>query len=106
MHILPDEPIAMAAVRAIHSGDFPLLRKLLADNPNLAAAKLGEDKPGAMTSTFLHVATDWPGHFPNVAETILTLARAGADVNAPFTGPHTETPLHWAASSDDVEALD
>lgn len=31
---------------------------------------------------------------------------AGADVNAPVTGPHAETPLHWAASSDDVEVLD
>jgi ankyrin repeat protein len=32
--------------------------------------------------------------------------RAGADVNARFHGSHAETPLHWAASSDDVEALD
>ena len=31
---------------------------------------------------------------------------AGADVDARFAGPHTETPLHWAASSDDIEALD
>ena len=32
--------------------------------------------------------------------------RAGADVNARFHGSHTETSLHWAASSDDVEAID
>jgi ankyrin repeat protein len=54
----------------------------------------------------LHVVTDWPGHFPNGATTVAVLVAAGADVNARFTGPHTETPLHWAASSDDVEALD
>ncbi|MEO5876229.1 MAG: ankyrin repeat domain-containing protein, partial [Streptosporangiaceae bacterium] len=56
--------------------------------------------------TLLHVATDWPGHFPNGAATVAALIEAGADVNARFTGPHTETPLHWAASNDDVEALD
>jgi ankyrin repeat protein len=33
------------------------------------------------------------------------LIGAGADVDARFTGPHRETPLHWAASSDDVEVL-
>src|SRR5690349_3780860 len=59
-----------------------------------------------MTRSLLHVATDWPGHFPNVAATIEALVNAGADVDARFTGPHNETPLHWAASSDDVAALD
>ena len=59
-----------------------------------------------MTRTLLHVATDWPGHFPNGPETVKVLVAAGADVNARFTGPHTETPLHWAASSDDVAVLD
>ncbi len=34
------------------------------------------------------------------------LVAAGADVNARFRGPHGETPLHWAASSDDVAVLD
>lgn len=32
--------------------------------------------------------------------------RAGADVDARFWGQHGQTPLHWAASSDDVEVLD
>src|SRR5204863_9776316 len=35
-----------------------------------------------------------------------TLIAAGADVNAQLIGPHNETPLHWAASSDDVAVLD
>ena len=35
------------------------------------------------------------------------LVEFGADVNAPFGGPqHDETPLHWAASSDDVVMVD
>ena len=54
----------------------------------------------------LHIATDWPGHFPNNVETVELLIAAGADVNARVRGPHTETPLHWAASSDDLDVLD
>ncbi len=52
------------------------------------------------------MATDWPGHFPNGSATVAALIAHGSDVNAPFTGSHAETPLHWVASSDDVAVLD
>ncbi len=100
------DPRAAAATDAVQQGDIAWLRQLLADHPELATAAFGTAGPGGMTRTLLHAATDWPGHRPNVAATIQVLVDAGADVNARFTGPHTETPLHWAASSDDVEALD
>jgi uncharacterized protein len=101
-----EEPLALAAAGAIHSGDLGTLRQLLVEQAWLATARLGDDDPDGMSRTLLHVATDWPGHFPNVAGTVAALVQAGADVNARFHGPHQETPLHWAASSDDVEALD
>jgi ankyrin repeat protein len=92
--------LATAAAQAIHSGDLKALRNLLKDNPGLVTARLG----GART--LLHVVTDWPGNFPNSAATVALLIEHGADVNARMIGPHTETPLHWAASCDDVAALD
>lgn len=101
-----DEPLAAAVVEAIQSGDVETLKRLLAGSTGLATARLGDDDPDGMSRTLLHVATDWPGHFPNGAATIAALVAAGADVNARFRGPHGETPLHWAASSDDVDALD
>jgi hypothetical protein len=104
------DPLAVAAVAAIHSGDVASLTQLLADHPDLATVCLGGDvdgrDDGGMSRTLLHVVTDWPGHFPNGAATVAALVSAGADVNAPFVGGHSETPLHWAASSDDVEVLD
>ena len=107
MIIRTDEPIAVAAVEAIHAGDVRALKLLLQEHPELATAALGgDDGDEGMTRTLLHVVTDWPGHFPNGNEIVRTLVDAGADVNARFTGPHTETPLHWAASSDDVAVLD
>lgn len=107
MAIVPtDDPVAAAATAAIHDGRVADLRALLIEHPWLATARLGEDGPGAMSRTLLHVATDWPGHFPQVGATIAALVEHGADVDARFRGPHEETPLHWAASSDDVEALD
>ena len=105
-----DDPLAVEAVTAIHTGDVATLRRLLSENPELVTVGLGGDVgqlgDGGMTRRLLHVATDWPGHFPNVTATIEALVNAGADVDARFTGPHNETPLHWAASSDDVAALD
>ena len=74
--------------------------KRLAAEPSLATARVGP-------RTLLHIATDWPGGLPDVAGSIRALVAAGADVDARFSGPaHDETPLHWAASADDVAALD
>jgi ankyrin repeat protein len=98
-----EDPCAVAAATAIHTGDVAALRRLLAEHPELAGVQLGD--PG-MSRSLLHVATDWPGHYPNSPATVAALVAAGADVHARFTGPHTETPLHWAASSDDVAVLD
>jgi hypothetical protein len=89
----------------IRSGDAAELKQLLRDRPELATARLGDPEQG-MSRTPLHVVTDWPGHVPEAAAKIAALVSAGADVDARFTGPHGETSLHWAASSDDIEALD
>ncbi len=89
----------------IRSGDAAELEQLLRDRPALATARLGDPERG-QSRTLLHVVTDWPGHVPEAGAKIPALVAAGADVNARFTGPHSETPLHWAASSDDIEALD
>lgn len=98
------DPLSIAAADAIHSGDTEGLARLLAEHPGLATARFG-DRDG-MSRTLFHVLTDWPGHHPNGAAAVPVLVAAGADLNARFTGPHTETPLHWAASNDDVEMLD
>ncbi len=109
LNLREHETLERAVVAAIHSGDVETLQRLLRENPGLATATIGnlqDCAPGAMSRTLLHVVTDWPGHFPNGAQTVGALIAAGAEVNARFTGPHTETPLHWAASSDDVAVLD
>lgn len=102
--ISTEDPVA--AVAAIHAGDLAVVGQLLASHPWLAAARLGDEEAKGMSRTLLHVVTDWPGHFPNGAAMVAALAGAGADVNTRFRGPHQETPLHWAASSNDVGALD
>ena len=104
------DPRIVAVVEAIHDGDIVRLRTSLAEHPELISCQIGgTDEDGedcGMRRSLMHVVTDWPGHFPNGAETVRVLAAAGVDVNGRFVGGHTETPLHWAASSDDIAVLD
>jgi ankyrin repeat protein len=94
------DPVAVAAVHAIRTGDTAALASLLADHPGLAA------EPIHQTRTPLHVAADWPGYFPDGPATVGLLIDAGADPNAAPGEDRPETPLHWAASSDDADVAD
>lgn len=98
------EPRAIAAATAIRSGDVDGLRRLIDEHADLPTVSV-RSADGTERS-MLHIATDWPGHWAAVARTIDLLVSAGADVNARFRGHHTETALHWAASSNDLDALD
>jgi uncharacterized protein len=109
MSSLPeDDPRAVALVAAIRDGDVEALQRQLREHPELATARV-VDACGVSRAP-LHVAADWPGHFPNGARTVAALIAAGAEVDARVGHPgpkgSPETPLHWAASSDDVEVLD
>ncbi|MGW6441702.1 ankyrin repeat domain-containing protein [Lentzea sp. NPDC055074] len=99
-----DEPLALAVTAALHDGDVTTLRRLLTENAGLAGARLVDEHGNGRT--LLHVLTDWPARCPGSAQSVAVLVEAGADVNARFQGSHGETPLHWAASADDVEAID
>ncbi|WP_030780436.1 ankyrin repeat domain-containing protein [Streptomyces sp. NRRL S-920] len=100
------DPLAVAVTGAIRTGDVRALQELLDAHPGLASSGVRQDGEAAGTRSLLHIATDWPGHFPSGPEVIRVLVAAGADPDARFVGAHAETPLHWAASSDDVAALD
>ncbi|MEK6280167.1 MAG: ankyrin repeat domain-containing protein [Acidobacteriota bacterium] len=101
MNLPESDPRAVAVVSAIRSGHIDTLDRLMREDSELAKAKV-VDSCGVARS-LLHIATDWPGNFPSVARTIGALIAAGGNLNARVKG---ETPLHWAASSDDVAAID
>ncbi len=102
LRLSKDDPAVRALVEAIRAGDVSSVRQALAERPGLAAARLVDEKGGSGTA--LHTATDWPGFFANAAQVVAILIDAGADPDSAIEGSwHAETPLHWAASSDDVE---
>ncbi len=105
MEIRTSERLAQDLVGAIHAGDVGALRRLLDENPLVSTARIID--PHGTSRTLLHIAADWPGHFPNVSQTIGLLIERGADPDEPLLGGTApETPLHGAASSNDVDALD
>jgi ankyrin repeat protein len=81
------------------------LERLLAENPGLANVQIEGRKGGYRTP--LHVVADWPGYFPNGPAVVKLLIAAGADPNGGTEGfGRQDTPLHWAASSDDVDVAE
>ena len=86
-------------INAIRGGDVATVQRLVSQDPRIASAPLA----AAAGRTPLHIATDWPGYFPYAPEVVRILLAAGADPNARGPGRKAETPLHWAASTDDVD---
>jgi|SRR5215469_5665979 len=100
-----DEPLAVELTAVLKHGDVQRLVQLLATDPGLARCVVEDAKGGGRSP--LHLFADWPGHNPNSAAIVQTLTTAGADLDAAASGMwHREAPLHWAASSDDVELVD
>jgi ankyrin repeat protein len=96
-----EQPTTVAAVvAAIRGGDLASLRQLIDEQPGLVSARV-------KGRTALHVVTDWPGYYPNGPAVVRLLVAAGADPSTRTDGKGApETPLHWAASSDDLDVAD
>ena len=97
------DPVAIELVHAIHTGDTGSLGRLLAEHPGLASEPI---RDGRGSKTPLLAATDWPGYFPAGPAVVRMLIEAGADPNSTTGGDKPETPLHWAASSDDADVAE
>ncbi len=98
-----DDSRVMELMALVRAGEVEALSEFVVRCGAVVSERFGDSK---QSCTALHLATDWPGHWPRVSETIALLVAAGAPVDGRFAGPHAETPLHWAASSDDVVSID
>jgi ankyrin repeat protein len=98
------DPVAVELISTIQRGDLDGLRRMLAERPELASVHMiGRNGLEGGWGTPLHAATDWPGYFPAAPATVALLLEAGADPNDDTGGGRPETPLHYAASTDDVD---
>jgi uncharacterized protein len=98
-----EDHVGLEFALSIRAGDVGEVQRLLGQYPKLSAAPirvLGSRTP-------LQVVSDWPGYFPNGPELVHLLAAAGANPNVNGNeDPAGELPLHWAASSDDVDVAE
>jgi hypothetical protein len=98
------DPLALDLTDAIHRGDLDRLKGLVGDRPELAKVRMiGRNRPAGGWRTPLHAAADWPGYFPKAPAVVALLVASGADPDDDGGGDRPETPLHWAASTDDVD---
>jgi uncharacterized protein len=98
------DPVAVELTSIIHGGDLDALRRRLAERPELASVRMiGRNGLEGGWRTPLHAAADWPGYFPRAPAAVVIVLEAGADPNDDTGGDRPETPLHWAASSDDLD---
>ena len=96
----PRDTDAAAAVAAVRAGDLLALTRALEARPSLVAERV----PGYGGRTLLHIVADWPGYTPRGPQVVRLLIERGADPNVRGDDDeHGESPLHWAASSDDVD---
>lgn len=87
------------ATRAICNSDINQLKAVLEQSPQVTkqSVKIGG-------KSLLHLTVDWPGKRPEVGEMIKLLLDYGAEVDPRLGSDASETPLHYAASCDDLEA--
>jgi uncharacterized protein len=98
------DPLANQLTQAIQRGDPKTLERMLQEQPELASVHMiGRHGIEGGWGTPLHAATDWPGYFPAAPATVTLLLEAGADPNDDTGGKTPETPLHYAASTDDAD---
>jgi uncharacterized protein len=87
-------------VLALRRSDVETVSRLLTEDSSLARCIIDSRTP-------LHIFADAPGHRPGARPIVDALVAAGADLDAHVSDAwHHETPLHWAASNDDVELID
>jgi len=66
-----DEPLAIELGAALKQGDVERLSGLLAEQPDLAACVVRDEKGGGRTP--LHLFADWPGRIANAAAIVQLL---------------------------------
>ncbi|MHB8499005.1 MAG: ankyrin repeat domain-containing protein [Acidimicrobiales bacterium] len=100
------DPVTIEVILAIHNGDLDALRRLVAERPEMATARMtGRNGVEGGWRTPLHAAVDWPGQFPNAPAAVACLLEGGADPNDHTGVERPESPLHWAASTDDGDVV-